>query len=119
MDRLVVCISSPYPSEDLSGQWYLFAQGDKGGSKSDSGVITGIEDLRLALQTYPQAEVRLYLPGEACPTYWVHLPKKSREAIKSIPYQIEPLITEPLDDVSFFPFAKGNRPARSLCSVGL
>jgi type II secretion system protein L len=102
MNRLIFCFTNHTPLQAIAGRWRFVST-----SSDDLGEHTGEfntpEQLVGLAARFAGARIEVYLTGEHCPTYWVHLPKKKRDAILSIPYQLEPLLTESIDLLHFTP----------------
>lgn len=102
MNRLIVCFTHLAQAPTAEGRWRLLSASPVDAAETVGGFTTQAE-LTSLVATFSDASIEVYLPGEYCPTYWAHLPKKKRDAIASIPFQIEPLLSEPLDQLHFTP----------------
>lgn len=102
MNRLIFCFTNHTPQKPIAGRWrFVSTSSDDLGGRT--GEFNTPEQLVGLAARFAGVRIEVYLAGEYSPTYWAHLPKKKRDAISSIPYQLEPLLTESIDLLHFTP----------------
>lgn len=87
--------------ESIAGEWCLFDD-DR---LVNSGNITMQADIDALVTLSEDSFTSLILAGEQVTLHWVTLPGTNRDALKTIPYQLEPVLLTSVEELSFLPLS--------------